>query len=159
MVRGKKKKKSESNWAIAAVVAIVLFGTWFVWRSRAPEHVVVRSDDHVVTVSGNTRSSDVLEVTHVEDVTSLGDGFVSDLYEVAFVEEGYLVEGEVLMVFANAAEQELDLTELAIYHYDPSVMDWVALPTVFDLVRRNISAELTVSDSIVLVAGERVDIE
>lgn len=155
MARRKTKNKQESNWAIAAVVAIVLFGTWFVWQSHAPEQVSVISDDQVVIVEGKTRTNTSLMIEHVEDAISLGDGFVSDLYEVSFVGGGQLVDGEVVMVL----DSELDLTELVVYMYDPSVMDWVALPTVFDLILGNISAELTVLDSAVIVAGERVDIE
>jgi hypothetical protein len=155
MARRNTKKKQETNWAIAAVVAIVLFGTWFVWQSRAPEQVSVISDDQVVTVEGKTRASTPLMIEHVEDAVSLGDGFVSDLYEVSFADGGQLIDGEVVMDINS----ELDLTELVVYTYDPSVMDWVALPTVFDLTLGNISAELTVLDSAVIVAGERVDIE
>jgi hypothetical protein len=155
MAPRKVKKKQETHWAIAAVVAIVLFGTWFVWQSRAPEHVSVVSDDQVVTVQGKTRAATPLMIEHVEDAVSFGDGFVSDLYEVSFADGGQLVDGEVVMVLGS----ELDLTELVVYTYDPSVMDWVALPTVFDLTLGYISSELTVLDSAVIVAGERVDIE
>lgn len=154
MARRKLKKKQEPNWAIAAVVAIVLFASLFLIRADAPEHVVASSDDGVVTIDGSTRASGAVMIERSANVGIAFEDSLSDVYLVSLEHGGQLVGGE--LVFALP---ELDVTEVAIYQYDPSVLDWVPLPTTFDLVLGTVSSELTFLDSVMLIVGDRVDTE
>lgn len=149
----RKSTKKESNWAIAAVVAIVLFASLFLLRADAPEHVLTRSEDGAVVFEGVTRTSTPLFISQVADVGELGVQAASGFYEISFIDGGQLLGGELVMYLAS----DVDVTEFAVYTYDPSVLDWVALPTVFDLTAGSISAELNLFDTAVVFAGNRVD--
>ncbi|MBI4437596.1 hypothetical protein HY631_01455 [Candidatus Uhrbacteria bacterium] len=147
----KGRNADHANRSVAAVVAIVLVASAFLFLRGAPEQVVGVSQDGLVRASGLTRSAGSLVVERIDDVETSVTAVRSPVYEVSFTGNGRLDQGELVMEI----DEDESLSDSALYAFDRETLNWIELPTLFDLSHATLSTSLSFSGSLLVVAGAR----
>ncbi len=146
-----KKRREKPNWAVAAMVAMVLIGTLALVWSPAPEEMVAGSPDGAVQVSGLTRSAASLTVERLQGVEVGVEGALGPVYELT-LDRGLLEQGELTVVVSGG----VDVTEVVLYEFDRDTLTWLPLATSFDLTDGSVSAVIEFSGSTLVTAVSRV---
>lgn len=143
--------ESRNNLSIAIVVAIILVASAFVLLRDIPERVLGVSADGLVSMTGLTRSSGVIQIKRIDDVETSVAHVASPVYEISLTQSGGIENGELKM----RVEDVTDLSSLSFYLFDRSVLNWIALPTDINLEDSSIFAPLNFSGSVLIVVGAR----
>jgi hypothetical protein len=145
------RKKKESQISIAIIVAMVLFGSIFLFWTAAPEQLVAGSQDGMVQVTGLTRSAADVSIERLKDVQVGVDGVIGPAYEL-ILDSGHLEQGELTFFI----DENADVTEVVLYQFNRNTLTWLPLATSFDLTSGSVSAQIEFSGSTLVVPVSRV---
>lgn len=156
---GQTSRKKDSNFSVAIVVAIVLVASALLLLRPAPEQVMALSEDGRVWVEGVTRESGTVLIERIDGVDTAIEGALSPVYELTLTSNGTLQDGELTFAFAEFAQEGQVIQEVVIYQFDRSSLSWKSLSTFFDLETQTLFAPLSLSGSLLVGLGERVQDE
>lgn len=144
--------KKESHISIAIVVAIVLTASVLLIVRPAPERIFAVSEDRIVRIEGVTRTADQITIERLDGVEHSVSGLLSPIYEIGLVNGGVVEAAEIEFSFSQFAGGH-SIQDVSVYTFESSELTWVALPTFFDLAKETVSAQATISGSLMVGLG------
>ena len=149
------RKSSQTNkYLFYAVIAVIFVCSFFVIFSSAPEKVVVRSSDGVVSVEGVSHFSNTIYIERLSS-NKIEPFMISPVYSLALSGEGVLKESKIFFDLDNFLNKNISWDEFSVFVYDSTYLDWKELSTFFNLQNNKLETEFDLSGVHNFVVGKR----
>lgn len=157
MVRRKKitDKNGQHFYSVffVFVIALVFVTSIVVILLRTPEHVVDISKDGVVTVSGVSGKSSFLSIEKLPGVEDSVSFFIGPVYEIAILGGGTIEKSTIQYRLTDEIKQKRSSDHLSLFLYDPRVLDWRPIPSVWDEKTQTVFSDQPIRNSILIGLG------